>query len=146
MAPEQIQGDRVDARTNIFGLGVVLYETVTGISPFRDETMNEVLNERSARQPRPPREVHPDLSEQIEEIILHAMTPRPSDRYSSAAAMTGELDSPECIRVTGMYRNPRNASPWPKRLKLAGFIMGFAAVPFVLFYVFLLMFQRQMAR
>jgi serine/threonine protein kinase len=137
MAPEQIQGDRIDARTDVYSLGVVLYEILTGKRPFHGDT---------SRETRSPRELNSSLSEQVEEIILHAMAPRPSDRYSSAAAMKAELDFPETVQVTGMYRNPREASAWPKRLRLAGLILSLASAPFILFYVFLLMFQRQLAR
>lgn len=134
MSPEQIRGDRVDARTDIYSLGVVLYEIVTGVRPLQEHT------------PGLPRELNSNLSTQIEEIILHAMAPKPSDRYPSAAAMQAELDSPNRVQVTGKYKNPRKASAWPKRLRLAGVVLGIAAVPFLLFYIFLLMFQRQLAR
>jgi len=133
MAPEQIHGDRVDCRTDIYSLGVVMYEIVTGTRPCQEET-------------RPPRELNENLSEQIEEVILHAMAPNPSDRYSSAAVMKAELDWPEKVQVTGKYRHPRKPSPWPKRLRFAAVIFCLAASPVILFFVFLLMFQRQLAR
>jgi len=146
MAPEQVQGDRVDARTDIYSLGVVLYEMITGTGPFHRGTSDEIFNAIMAGPPRPPCEVNTTLNEQTEEIILHAMAPNPSDRYSSAAAMKAELDSPETVQVTGLYRNPRKASAWPKRLRLSCFVLAIAATPFILFYLFLLMFQRQLAR
>jgi len=146
MAPEQIQGDRVDARTDVYSLGIVLYEILTGTQPFHGDTNEDIFNARSARAARPPRELNSNLSEQIEEIILHAMAPRPSERYCSAAAMKTQLDFPETVPVTGMYRNPRGASAWPRRLRLAGLVLGVAAAPFILFFLFLLMFQRQLAR
>ena len=114
MAPEQITGDRVDARTDIYGLGRVLREAVDG----------------SVTSP------------QFEEIILHAMAPNPPDRYSSAAAMKADLDSPQTVEVTGRYKNPRKASSWPKRLRLAGIILSLGAAPFVLFFFFLWLVQR----
>jgi len=146
MAPEQIHGGRVDARTDIYCLGAVLYEMVTGTRPFQGETSGEIFNPRMRVELRPPREVNSNLDEQVEEIILHAMAPNPSDRYGSAAAMKAELDSPQTVQVTGMYRHPRKASAWPKRMRLACFVLGVATAPFILFYVFLLMFQRQLAR
>jgi serine/threonine-protein kinase len=129
MAPEQINGDRVDARTDIYSLGVVLYEAVTGARP--------------GDRPRSPRELNGALSGQIEEIILHAMAPNPADRYHSAAEMKAELDSPHTVQITGQYKNPRKASTWPKRLRLACIVLSLAAAPFVLFFLFLWLIQRQ---
>src|SRR5262249_33306651 len=112
--------------------------------PFEGETSDEIFAARLKRLPRLPRCLNINLSEQVEEIILHAMTPRPYDRYSSARAMREELDVPEMVQVTGSYRNPRQLSVWPKRLRLGACILSLAAVPFILFYVFLLIFQKQL--
>jgi len=144
MAPEQIQGDRVDARTDVYTLGVMLYEMVTGVRPFQGNTSDEIFDARLTSAPRPPCELDSNLSEQVEEIILHAMAPRPHDRYASAAAMKAELDSPRTVQVTGMYRNPCKASSWPKRLRLTAFVLSAAVAPVILFFLFLLMFQRQL--
>src|SRR5262249_22753897 len=143
MAPEQIQGDRTDARTDIYSLGAVLYEIVTGTPPFQE---HESMNTRLVGAPRPPRELNNNVPEQIEEIILHAMAPRPRDRYCSAAAMKAELDAPEAVQVTGRYKSPLKASAWPKRFRLAAFVLSLMAAPIVLFFIFLLLFQRQLAR
>jgi len=146
MAPEQILGDRIDARTDLYSLGAVLYEIVTGTRPFQVDASGDHLDSRLAVMPRPPRELNRNLSDQVEEIILHAMAPNPRDRYCSAAAMKADLQAPESVQVTGLYRTPRKASPWPKRLRLTGVILSVGAVPFILFYLFFLMFQRQLAR
>src|SRR5262249_25533951 len=76
MAPEQIHGDRTDVRTDIYSLGAVLYELVTGTPPFQRDA-----EEGRADLPRPPREVNDNVTEQVEEIILHAMEPNPAHRY-----------------------------------------------------------------
>jgi serine/threonine-protein kinase len=133
MSPEQIQGDRVDARADIYSLGVVLHELLTGTRP-------------NAGDMRSPRELNSNISEQVEEIILHALAPNPSDRYGFAAMMKADLDFPESVQVTGKYRNSRKVSAWPKRLRLLSLILSIAATPFILFYLFFLMFQRQLAR
>jgi eukaryotic-like serine/threonine-protein kinase len=134
MAPEQILGDKVDARTDIYSLGAVLYEIVTGVRA------------RSESLPSTPRELNSNLSEQVEEIILHAMAPNPSDRYASAAAMKADLDSPEDVQVTGKFKTFQKASAWPRNLRVAGLVLGLASSPFLLFYLFLKIFQSQLAR
>src|SRR5262249_10723696 len=93
--------------------------------------------------PQLPRDLNSGVSEQAEEIILHAIAPNPADRYVSAAAMKEELDSPETVQVTGKYKHPRQPSLWPKRLRLGAVVLGLAAAPVFLFFAFLLMFQRQ---
>jgi serine/threonine protein kinase len=133
MSPEQVQGDRVDARTDLYSLGVVLYEVVTGMRP-------------GPAGKRPLREINANVSEQVEEIILRALAPDPSERYGSAAAMKVDLDSPGNVRVTGTYRDPGKVRAWPKRLRMACVVFSIAATPFILFYLFFLMFQRQLAR
>jgi serine/threonine protein kinase len=145
MAPEQILGGKIDARTDLYSLGAVLYEIVTGTRPFQSDA-DDRLDSRLTVMPRPPHELNPKLSDQVEEIILHAMAPRPRDRYPSAAAMKLDLDSPDTVHVTGLYRTPRKASSWPKRLRLTGVILSVATAPLILFYLFFLMFQRQLAR
>jgi hypothetical protein len=87
---------------------------VTGTRPFQGNTSDEILSARLTGAPRPPRELNSNLSEQVEEIILHAMAPKATDRYCSAAVMKVELDFPEIVRVTGMYRNPRKPSALPR--------------------------------
>ena len=146
MAPEQILGDRVDARADLYSLGAVLYETVTGTRPFQGDASSDRLESRLTVMLRPPREFNRNLSEQVEEIILRAMAPNLRDRYHSAGAMKADLDAPETVHVTGRYRTPRKASLWRKRLRLTRVILSVAAVPFILFYLFFLMFQRQLAR
>src|SRR5215471_11377209 len=140
MAPEQIQGGRTDARTDIYNLGGVLYEMATGRAAFQGEAAEDV----AARVARPPRELNNKLSPQIEEIILHAMAPRPSDRYGSAAAMKAELDVPECVEVTGKYRHPRKFSVWPRRLRAVAFGIMLICSQVVLFFLLLWMFQRRL--
>jgi eukaryotic-like serine/threonine-protein kinase len=146
MAPEQIQGDRTDVRTDIYSLGAMLYEIVTGTPPFQQDGKDENIEVRLAGAPQPPRELNKGVTEEIEEIILHAMAPRPADRYSSAAAMKADLDFPEGVQVKGAYRTPLKASAWPKRLRVAAFVLSLLAAPVILFFIFLLLFQRQLAQ
>jgi len=103
MAPEQVRGKRGDERTDIYSLGAMLYEMVAGATPFESENENlfVIMNARVTGDPVAPRTRNPDVSPQVEEIILHAMERDPDKRYQTAAAMKIELDDPEKVLVTG---------------------------------------------
>ncbi|MCX6132880.1 MAG: protein kinase [Ignavibacteriales bacterium] len=91
MAPEQIQGGEVDARSDIFAFGAVLFEMLTGRLPFRGEheaaMMYSILNE----QPEPLTKHRSDTPEDLQRIILRALEKDPEDRYQSAADMVSEI-------------------------------------------------------
>lgn len=91
MAPEQIQGGDVDARSDIFSLGVVLFEMLTGRTPFRGEheaaMMYSILNE----EPDSPLTIRPDLPPEVAHIVSNALEKDPGDRYQSAGEMVREL-------------------------------------------------------
>lgn len=91
-APEQLSGEHVDKRADIFGVGVVMYETLCGRQPFEAGRTSKVLrNNRRAAMPRP-RKVNPSLSVELEEIILRALERRPGRRFQSCQEMLNALD------------------------------------------------------
>jgi serine/threonine-protein kinase len=101
MAPEQVKGKRGDPRTDVYSLGAILYEMVTGSVPFEGANPFIIMNSRLSGDPIAPRARIPEVSPQVEEIILHAMARNPQDRYPSAMAMKAELDNPSAVQVTG---------------------------------------------
>ncbi len=101
MAPEQVKGKRGDARTDIYSLGAVLFEMVTGTVPFEGSTPFQIMNARVAGDPVAPRAINPEISAEVEEIVLHAMERNPDDRYQSAIAMKAELDAPQTVIPAG---------------------------------------------
>ena len=101
MAPEQVKGKRGDERTDLYSLGAMLYEMVTGIVPFEGANPYIIMNSRVTGDPTAPRKVQSDIPAQVEEIILHAMERNPAERYASAVAMKAEVDDPDQVELTG---------------------------------------------
>jgi serine/threonine-protein kinase len=101
MAPEQVKGKRGDPRTDVYSLGAILYEMVTGSVPFEGPNPFVIMNSRITGDPVAPRQRNADLSPQVEEIILHAMARNPQERYATALAMKADLDNPDGVQVTG---------------------------------------------
>jgi serine/threonine-protein kinase len=112
MAPEQVTGRRADKRTDIYNLGGLLYEMLTGVTPFQNDNPWAALNARVTGDPAAPRKLNPELSAQAEEIVLRALQRDPADRYASAAAMKAEIDTVEQVRVTGLADRLQEPTPW----------------------------------
>lgn len=92
ISPEQARGDRMDARSDIYSAGVVLYEMLTGRLPFEGDSAVSVAIQHLSSVPLNPREINPDVPEALELICMKAMNPNVAKRYVSADAMLEDLE------------------------------------------------------
>lgn len=92
MAPEQAMAQRVDARTDVYAVGVILYESVTGRRPFQADSLFQLLHMQVNEQPTPPRALRPDLPPEYEAVIFRAMAKDPAHRFQSTDELAHALD------------------------------------------------------
>jgi serine/threonine-protein kinase len=91
LSPEQTSGGTIDHRTDIFSLGIVLYEMLTGVKLFRGENLSQVLHNVVAFVPPPPSRIKPEVTSLLDLVVMRALAKKPEDRYGSAWEMADDL-------------------------------------------------------
>lgn len=137
MAPEQVSGRRGDARTDIYSLGTILFEMLTGELPYSGSNVYTMMKAKTSEDPQPPTRFRPDLDPHLEEIILHAIERVPRNRYQSAAEMLKDLRDPSQVVLNNRAArlHPRDIR-WRNARRAFGFVLFFASL--IAIFIFLI--------
>jgi eukaryotic-like serine/threonine-protein kinase len=92
LSPEQARGGEVDPRSDLYSLGIVLYELLTGKTPFDGDTPVEIAMKHLSNAPKPPSKLRPDIPPELDMVVLRALAKNPDDRYQSADEMEADLE------------------------------------------------------
>jgi serine/threonine protein kinase/tetratricopeptide (TPR) repeat protein len=120
MSPEQAKGIKVDARSDLFALGIIFYEMLTGISPYKADTALATLLKRTQERPQPPAEVDPTIPKAVSDVVMKCLEIDRDHRYSTAREILEDLghEMPTSVRTVAPTLPPIAAAPKPTEVSL----------------------------
>jgi serine/threonine protein kinase len=142
ISPEQVKGQRGDQRSDIYALGTMLYEMLTGETPFSGPNPLAVMNERLLHDPKPARKLRPEIAPELGEILNRALEREPRHRYQTAGEMAWELEHQEQVGVDERERRTVKGGirlPGGRKMLLYA---GLALLPIALFALMLVLARR----
>jgi len=141
ISPEQVKGQRGDQRSDIYALGAMLYEMLTGQPPFTGSNPLAVMNERVLHDPQQARKLNKEITAQLQEILDRALEREPRHRYSTASEMAWELEHQEQVGVEEGSRRPSFHQRLPGGQKMLLYA-GMALLPIFIFVLMVLLAKR----
>jgi serine/threonine-protein kinase len=142
ISPEQVKGQRGDQRSDIYSTGIMLYEMLTGKVPFVGPSPLASMNERLQHDARPVRELNPEISPALEEIVYRALEREPRHRYATAGEMAWDLEHQEEVGVD--ERNTRSSNPGTRKKAKRELLLYVALglIPVVIFILMVLIARK----
>ena len=143
ISPEQVKGKRGDQRSDVYSLGIMFYEMLTGTVPFTGPNPFVIMNQRLLNDPIPPREANPEISPQLQEIIYRALERDPNKRYPNAHEFALDLEHPEKVGVADrseLKNWQHRRSPVARQIL---FYIMLALIPVVIFGLMLFLTRKK---
>ncbi len=142
ISPEQVKGKRGDQRSDLYSMGIMLYEMLSGKTPFSGPSPLAIMNDRLLNHPMPPREADPSISPELQEVLYRALERDPRNRYPTAREFAHDLEHLSAVGVA----DREELTDWKKRssgrTRKLLFYAALAALPFVLFLAMMLLARR----